>query len=81
MSEGENKALVRRLLDELRDGWHPATIEKYFSPGYRRHLTATSTPLTQRSSGSERLGSAWRSRMRRPRSRTSSPKGTVWRTD
>ena len=47
MSEGENKALVRRLLDELRDGWHPATIEKYFSPGYRRHLTATSTPLTR----------------------------------
>jgi hypothetical protein len=44
MSEGEKKTLVRRLLDELRDGWHPATIEKYFSPGYRRHLTATSTP-------------------------------------
>ena len=47
MSETENKALVRRLLDELRDGWHPATIEKYFAPGYRRHLTATSTPLTR----------------------------------
>ena len=47
MSEVENKALVRRLLDELRDGWHPATIEKYFAPGYRRHLTAISTPLTR----------------------------------
>src|SRR4029434_284444 len=47
MSETENKALGRRLLGELRDGWHPATIEKYFAPGYRRHLTATSTPLTR----------------------------------
>jgi predicted ester cyclase len=45
MSEAENKAVVRRLLEELREGWHPATIERYFAPGYRRHLTATSTPL------------------------------------
>jgi predicted ester cyclase len=47
MSETENKALGRRLLGELRDGWHPATIEKYLAPGYRRHLNATSTPLTR----------------------------------
>jgi len=47
MSQAENKALVRRLLEELRDGWHPAIIEKYFAPGYRRHLNATSTPLTR----------------------------------
>ena len=47
MAEAENKALVRCLLDELRDGWHPATIEKYFSPDYRRHLTASSPPLTR----------------------------------
>jgi hypothetical protein len=47
MSEAENKALVRGLLDELRGGWRPATIEKYFAPGYRRHLSATSTPLTR----------------------------------
>ncbi len=47
MPETENKALVRRLLDELRDGWRPATIEKYFAPSYRRHLNATSTPLTR----------------------------------
>ena len=47
MPEAENKALVRRLLDELRDGWRPATIEKYFAPSYRRHLNATSTPLTR----------------------------------
>ena len=33
MSEAENKALVRRLLEDLRDGWHPVTIEKYFAPG------------------------------------------------
>jgi hypothetical protein len=47
MPEAENKAVVRRLLEELRQGWYPATIEKYFAPGYRRHLTATSTPLTR----------------------------------
>ncbi len=47
MPEAENKALVRRLLDELRDGWRPATIEKYFAPSYQRHLTATSPPLTR----------------------------------
>jgi steroid delta-isomerase-like uncharacterized protein len=47
MPETENKTLVRRLLEELRDGWHAATIEKYFAPGYRRHLNATSTPLTR----------------------------------
>src|SRR5215813_13038907 len=47
MSEAENKALARRLLEDLRDGWHPATIEKYFAPDYRRHLNAISTPLTR----------------------------------
>ena len=47
MSEAENKALVRRLLEELRDGWHSTTIEKYFAHSYQRHLTATSTPLTR----------------------------------
>jgi steroid delta-isomerase-like uncharacterized protein len=47
MSEADNKALVRRLLEELRDGWHLATVEKYYAPDYRRHNTATSTPLTR----------------------------------
>ena len=47
MPEAENKALVRRLLAELRDGWSPVIIERYFAPAYRRHLTATSTPLTR----------------------------------
>jgi predicted SnoaL-like aldol condensation-catalyzing enzyme len=47
MSEAENKALVRRLLDEQRDGWHPVTMQKYFAPSYRRYQTATSTPLTR----------------------------------
>ena len=47
MVETENKALIRRLLDELRDGWHPTTIEKYYAPSYRRHNTATLPPLTR----------------------------------
>ncbi len=47
MLEADNKALVRRLLEELRDGWHAATVEKYYAPDYRRHLTVTSTPLTR----------------------------------
>jgi predicted ester cyclase len=43
----ENIALVRRLLDEVRDGWNPATLETLFSPSYRRYLNATDPPLTR----------------------------------
>ena len=46
MSREENKALVRRLLERVREGWRPAVIEEFFAPGYRRHLTPTTAPLT-----------------------------------
>ncbi len=32
MSVEENKALVRRLLERVRDGWSPAVIEEFFAP-------------------------------------------------
>ena len=47
MSADENIALVRRLLDEVRDGWNPPTLEKLFAPSYRRYLNATDPPLTR----------------------------------
>jgi predicted ester cyclase len=47
MSAGENKALVRRLLERVRDGWSPAVIEEFFAPSYRRHLNPTTAPLTR----------------------------------
>jgi len=46
MSAEENKALVRRLLERVRDGWSPAVIEEFFAPSYRRHLNPTTAPLT-----------------------------------
>ena len=46
MTPEENKALVRRLLETLRDGWTPAVMEEFFSPSYRRHLNPTAAPLT-----------------------------------
>ena len=43
----ENKALVRRVLAEVRHGWTAAVIEQFFSPDYRRHLTPTGPHLTR----------------------------------
>jgi predicted ester cyclase len=46
MSAEENKALVRRMLAEVRHGWTSAVIEQFFAPEYRRHLTPTGPHLT-----------------------------------
>jgi predicted ester cyclase len=46
MSAEDNKALVRRLLAEVRSGWTPAAIERFFAPEYRRHLTPSGPHLT-----------------------------------
>jgi predicted ester cyclase len=46
MSAEENKVLVRRLLQRVRDGWSSAVIEEFFAPSYRRHLNPTTAPLT-----------------------------------
>jgi predicted ester cyclase len=46
MSAEENKALVRRLLERVRDGWSPAVIEEFFAPSYARHLNPTTAPLS-----------------------------------
>jgi steroid delta-isomerase-like uncharacterized protein len=47
MSAEENKTLVRRLLERLRDGWSPEVIEEFFAPDYKRHLNPTTAPLTR----------------------------------
>jgi len=47
----ENKALVRRVLAEVRHGWTPAVIEQFFAPDYRRHLTPTGPQLTGEKQG------------------------------
>ncbi len=43
----DNKALVRRLLDEVRHGWNPVTLETFYAPSYKRYLNATDPPLTR----------------------------------
>jgi predicted ester cyclase len=47
MSAVENKALVRRLLERVRNGWSPGVIEEFFAPSYRRYLNPTTAPLTR----------------------------------
>ena len=47
MSAEDNKALVRRVLAEVRDGWTQAVIDRFFAPDYRRHLTPTGPHLTR----------------------------------
>lgn len=47
MSAEDNKALVRRALAGVRDGWTQAVIDEFFAPEYCRHLTPTGPHLTR----------------------------------
>jgi predicted ester cyclase len=47
MSAEDNKALVRRFLAEVRDGWTRAVVEQFFATDYRRHLTPTGPHLSR----------------------------------
>jgi predicted ester cyclase len=47
MSAEDSKALMRRVLAEVRDGWTQAIIDQFFAPDYRRHLTPTGPHLTR----------------------------------
>jgi predicted ester cyclase len=47
MSAEDNKALVRRFLAEVRDGWTQAVVEQFFATDYRRHLTPTGPHLSR----------------------------------
>jgi protein-S-isoprenylcysteine O-methyltransferase Ste14 len=62
MSGEENKVLVRRPLERVREGWTPAVIEEFFAPSYRRHLNPTTAPLTAlgQQEGASRLRAAHR---------------------
>jgi steroid delta-isomerase-like uncharacterized protein len=44
----QNKTLVRRLLDRIRDEhrWDETVMEEFFAPNYRRYLTPHTTPIT-----------------------------------
>ena len=42
----ENKPLVRRLFSAVADGWSPAVVDEFYAPDYRRHLNATTPPIT-----------------------------------
>jgi hypothetical protein len=78
MSAEHNKALVRRMLAEVRNGWTPAVIERFFAPHYRRHLTPNGPHLTAEEQRARASG------LRRPsptptsRSKTSWPRETAW---
>jgi predicted ester cyclase len=43
-----NKALVRRLLEQIRNKgkWDQTVMDEFFAPSYRRYLTPTAAPLT-----------------------------------
>jgi len=43
---GDNKALVRRFLERVRDGWSDEVMKEFFAPHYRRYLNPTTEPLT-----------------------------------
>jgi predicted ester cyclase len=46
MSAEANKALVRRLLERVRNGWSADVIPEFYAPSYRRYLNPTTPPLT-----------------------------------
>jgi steroid delta-isomerase-like uncharacterized protein len=46
MSPEENKALVRRWLDALRESVAPEDVATFFASDFRRHLDVTTPPIT-----------------------------------
>ncbi len=47
MTAEENKALVRRYLDEVWNQGHTAAVDEFLAPNYQRYLAPTSAPLTR----------------------------------
>ena len=47
MSAEENKAIIRRLYDELFGQWNLALIHELFSPDYIGHELPAGTPLSE----------------------------------
>src|SRR5262245_31343077 len=61
MTAEANKALVRRLLETVRNGWSAEVIQEFYAPGYRRYLNPTTPPLTAEGhrARADRLGAAF----------------------
>ena len=46
MTAEANKALVRRLLETVKNGWTADVIQEFYAPSFRRYLNPTTAPLT-----------------------------------
>jgi predicted ester cyclase len=47
MTAEQNKALLQRYIELVWDLQNPDAIDQFLAPHYRRHLSATSPPLTR----------------------------------
>lgn len=47
MSAEENRALLRRYVEEVWDKQNPAAIDEFLAPNYRRHRSPNIEPLTR----------------------------------
>ena len=47
MSAEENKALLRRYIEEVWDRQNPAAVDEFLAPNYKRHRSPTTKPLTR----------------------------------
>jgi steroid delta-isomerase-like uncharacterized protein len=47
MSAEENKALLRRYIEDVWDKQNLAAVDDFLSPDYNRHRSPTTTPLTR----------------------------------
>jgi predicted ester cyclase len=43
----ESKALLHRYITEVWDRQNPAAVDEFLAPGYKRHRSATTEPLTR----------------------------------
>jgi predicted ester cyclase len=46
MTVEANAALVRRFVDQLRNGWTATLMEEFYAADYQRHLNPNAAPLT-----------------------------------
>jgi predicted ester cyclase len=47
MTPDENKALLRRYIQEVWDNNNPAAVDDFLAPHYKRHRSPTTEPLTR----------------------------------
>ena len=47
MTAEQNKALLQGYIKAVWDQQNPAAVDQFLAPNYRRHVSATGTPLTR----------------------------------